>query len=64
MYLEGLRNEGILRDGEEAPESEATAPPQRPEFGKPQELGPQGVDLNRVSQRVVALRNVNWGPPE
>ncbi|HEV2172912.1 MAG TPA: hypothetical protein VGR71_05060 [Nitrospira sp.] len=60
MYLEGLRNEGILVS-DEGPE---VPPPPRSEAGKPMELGPQRVDLSRVNQRVVSLPGVNWGPPE
>jgi hypothetical protein len=59
MYIEGLQQEKILTTGEgETPQ------PQKPEFGKPIDLGPQAVDLDRVGQRTIELKSVNWGPPE
>lgn len=61
MYLEGLRNEGILVSaGDEFSEG---APP-KTEFGKPQEMGPHKVDLSKLGQRQVTLKSVSWEPPE
>jgi hypothetical protein len=59
MYWEGLKNEEIIKDGEEE-----FGPPPPPEMGKPQSLGPQQVDPNRLNTRAVSVPTVNWGPPE
>lgn len=63
MYVEGLRQEGIIKSADEVEDDQPTTP-QRPEFGKPVEMGPQKVDMSRLGQRTVNLQSVNWGPPE
>lgn len=63
MYLEGLRNEKLIVPADDFDGPPTASPPPKP-GDKPQQLGPQAVDMSKVGKRTVHLTEVKWGPPE
>lgn len=59
MYIDGMREEGILKDRGD----DDIVQSQQTQFGKPQQLGPRKITPDELSSRTVNIPKVNWEPP-